>query len=257
MDVKTVRALVEREIVTVALDNIDSTNAEAKRIAPRLYEAGDLVPRLIVAKEQSAGRGRMGRSFLSRANRGIFMSLVYFTDKPLADVVSITTAAAAIVAVAIEKVTHKSMRIKWVNDIYNDKGKVCGILTETVPVSKDTVAVVVGIGINIGADEFPDELRDIASSIGDIEGKEELLVAEIVGGLLKHSDIPEDNSYMSEYRKRFMLNGMDVNVLRDGEVVGSGRVLGVDDRGGLLLMPDGESEPVSVHSGEVSVRAKR
>ena len=185
------------------------------------------------------------------------MSLVYFTDKPLADVVSITTAAAAKVAVAIEKVTHKSMRIKWVNDIYNDKGKVCGILTETVPVSKDTVAVVVGIGINIGADEFPDELRDIASSIGDIEGKEELLVAEIVGGLLKHSDIPEDNSYMSEYRKRFMLNGMDVNVLRDGEVVGSGRVLGVDDRGGLLLMPDGESEPVSVHSGEVSVRAKR
>ena len=257
MDVKEISALLEEKVIAVEFDIIDSTNTEAKRISRELCEKGDLVPRLIIAREQSAGRGRLGRSFLSRADRGIFMSLMYFTNDPLAGVVSVTTAAAAIVAVAIEKVTHKSMRIKWVNDIYNDKGKVCGILAETVPVSWDTVAVVVGIGINIGEDEFPDELRDIASSIGDIEGKEELLVAEIVGELLKHSRAPEDKSYMAKYRERFMLKDVEVNILRDGEIVGSGRVLGVDDDGGLLLMPDGKSEPIVVYSGEVSVRAKR
>lgn len=256
LDAKIINALSERRVDVIEFDLIDSTNAEAKRMATTLYENGDLVPKLLVAKAQTAGRGRMGRSFLSRRGRGIFMSLLYFTDKPLADAVTVTTAAATVVAAAIENVTQKSMWIKWVNDIYNDKGKVCGILAETVAADKSVVAVVVGIGINVGEDEFPGELQGIASSVGDISGKEEILVAQIVGELLKHAEAPNDNAYMTEYRKRFMLSDTDVNILRNGEIIGGGRVLGVDDRGGLMILPDGGGEALTLHTGEVSIRIK-
>lgn len=254
LDEKKIRDLTEGAAKAVIFDVIDSTNAEAKRRAVVLAASGELSPKLFLAREQTLGRGRMGRAFLSRADSGIYMSLLYFTDKPLSDSVSVTTAAAAIVAEAIERVSGRPMSIKWVNDIYNDKGKVCGILAETLPVGEGRIAVVVGIGINVGEEDFPEELRNIASSVGDINGRESELVADIVRGLLSHAAHPEDRSYMAEYRKRFILIGKRVNLLQGGEIVCSGAVEGVDDDGGLLLVPDGEDEAVSVRSGEVSVR---
>lgn len=241
--------------VTV-FDIIDSTNTAAKRMAQDLAEEGAVAPCLLVAREQTAGRGRMGRSFLSRADRGIFMSLLYFVGGGLSDAVSVTTATAAIVAEEIERVCEKPMKIKWVNDIYNDRGKVAGILAETLPVGGGNFAVIVGIGINIGEDIFPDELKNIASSIGDIEGKEELLISEIAKRILLHASHPEGREYMAAYRRRFMLEGAEVNALQNGEIITSGKVVGVDDDGGLLLVPDGESGTVTVRSGEVSIRIK-
>lgn len=247
-----IEELCRGEIEVKIFDIIDSTNSYAKRTA--MSDDGG-APTLIIAKEQTSGRGRMGRSFLSRADRGIFMSLLYYTDKPLSDAVSVTTAAAAIVAREIEAVCGKPMKIKWVNDIYNEKGKVCGILAETLP-KGGRLAVIIGVGINIGEDSFPEELSGIASSIGDIGENAELLAANIALGLLEHSKHPEDKGYMAEYRKRFMLFGESVSLLKNGETVGSGVVVGVDDDGGLMLIPDGESDPVIISSGEVSVRKK-
>ena len=229
---------------------IDSTNAEAKRYASVATKSH---PVLFLAGEQSAGRGRMGRSFLSRAESGIYMSFLYFTDQPLADAVSVTTATASVTASAVERITGKKLRIKWVNDLYNERGKVCGILAETQSTERG-LAVVVGIGINLGEDDFPEELRHIASSIGDVGGREAELVAVIADGLLAHAKDPTNREYMKEYRARFMLTGMHVDLLSGGERVGSGIVQGVEDDGGLLYLPDGEHEPISVHSGEVTVR---
>ena len=237
-------------------DVTDSTNSCAKKAAEEAASSGNVIPRLFVAKEQTAGRGRMGRSFSSRANSGIYMSLLYFTDKPLCDAVSITTAAASIVATEIERATGKEMKIKWVNDIYNERGKVCGILVESVPVSPDLFGVVVGIGINIGEENFPEELHGIAASIGGIGEKEEWLVSEIAKGLLKHAKAPEDRSYMAEYRKRFMMIGKQVNLLSCGDIIDVGTVLGVDDDGGLLFVSNGKDEAIVIRSGEISLRAK-
>ena len=256
MDGKRIKNFINAPIEVEVFEIIDSTNAEAKRIAPKLFEKNILTPRLLVAKSQTSGRGRMGRSFLSRADRGIFMTLLYFTDKPLADSVSVTTAAAVIVALEIEKVTGEAMQIKWVNDIYNSRGKVCGILAETLPVGPDTVAVAVGIGINIGEDDFPEELRDIASSIGDIGDRKEELAAGIAEKLLEHSKNPDERGYMTEYRKRVMYLGERVDLLKNGEKYASGIVSGVDDDGGLLLIPDGGNETITISSGEISVRKK-
>ena len=254
LDKKEIATLMNGFAETIVFDKIDSTNTEAKRLAVTCAKEGKFSPVLILAREQSAGRGRMGRSFLSRGDGGIFMSLLYFTDKRLSDAVSVTTAAAAIVAYEIESVTGRPMSIKWVNDIYNEKGKVCGILAETLPVKDDLIAVIVGIGINTGEEAFPEELQNIAASIGYIDGKEGLLISKISKRLLLHANHPEDRGYMSEYRARFMLDGVNVDLFRGGELISSGRVIGVDDDGGLLLLPDGESSPITVSSGEVSVR---
>ena len=245
---------LKTENVTVKLyESIDSTNAEAKRYA-LANETGDPCPVLFVAKEQSAGRGRMGRFFLSRAESGIYMSLLYYTDAMLSDAVSVTTAAAAITAETIEELSGERMRIKWVNDLYNDSGKVCGILTETLAVGERR-AIVVGIGINVGQVDFPDTLRKIASSVALLVGRECELIARVVDGLLRHAADPCDRSYMAIYRERFMLTGARVDLLQNGERIGRGLVLGVDDDGGLLFLPDGQQESVVVHTGEVSIRA--
>ncbi|MBE6619722.1 MAG: biotin--[acetyl-CoA-carboxylase] ligase, partial [Ruminococcaceae bacterium] len=144
-------------------------------------------------------------------------------------------------------------KIKWVNDIYNDRGKVAGILAEAVSVGERT-AVIVGIGINTGASDFPEEIQSIASSIGDLDGQENLLIAKITDGLLTCAENPTDRSYMTAYRERFMLAGKTVDLIVGGDKTGRGRVVGVDDNGGLLLLPNGEREIITVQSGEVSVR---
>ncbi len=242
------------KIKVIEFESVGSTNAEAKKYAAESVECS---PVLFVARHQSAGRGRLGRSFLSRRGQGIYMSLLYFTDKRLGDAVSVTTAAAVFAAKAIERVVRKEMKIKWVNDIYNENGKVAGILTETA-VSSEKNAIIVGIGINIGDDEFPDELKGIASSIGEIdEAQRQAIIDDIVEALLAHADDPTDTGYMTEYRKRFMLNGAHVELFCAGECVGEGKVLGVSDDGGLIFIRDGNEDHEIIRTGEVSVRKKR
>ncbi len=257
LDAAKIRELMQGKAETLVFDVIDSTNTEAKRMASALAEKTSLSPVLILAREQTSGRGRVGRAFLSRADSGIYMSLMYFTDRTLEDAVSVTTAAAAIVAEELEIAANRPMRIKWVNDIYNEDGKVSGILVETLNVSPFLRAIIVGIGINTGKGDFPAELQGIAASVGFLDGKEETLVANIATRLLSHAATPEDRAYMTEYRKRFMLVGERVNLLSCGDVIGEGTVMGVDDDGGLLFLPDGESRVTTVRSGEISLRIKK
>jgi BirA family biotin operon repressor/biotin-[acetyl-CoA-carboxylase] ligase len=234
-----------------AFDSIDSTNSEAKRYAS---STNSNAPVLFIARRQSAGRGRMGRDFISREDCGIYMSLLYFCQDELSDVISVTTFAAYAVALSIDKATKKPMQIKWVNDIYDESGKVSGILVETVRADAG-LGVVVGIGINTGGGAFPDEIASIASSIGDIStDKIADIVADAVNLLMEHSQNHTDRSFMSEYRARLMMVGQQVTLTADGKQVMAGTMMGVDEEGGLLIIPQGESAPVTVRRGEVSLR---
>ena len=102
---------MQQDFKVIEYDCIGSTNAEAKAYAAN---TNSRQPVLFVAREQSAGRGRLGRSFYSRLSGGIYMSLLYFTSSSLSDAVSVTTAAAVFVAEAIERATGRKMNIKWV-----------------------------------------------------------------------------------------------------------------------------------------------
>lgn len=251
IDAQKIKELVSHTLDVIIYDVTDSTNTRAKE-----YAAEAKGPTLFIAREQSAGRGRLGRSFLSRADSGIYMSLLYFTEDSLTDAVSVTTAAAVYVAEAIEQVTGEKMLIKWVNDVYSDRGKVCGILTESVKVG-DRFAIIVGIGINVGEIDFPPELCGIAASVGDVDGRESEIIAAVSDKLMFQASHPESRAYMSGYRRRFMLDGKRVLLYRGGELEGEGQVLGVDDDGGLIFLPDGESIPITIRTGEVTLRLNR
>ena len=254
---KKIKAQLDHKNVGVRVfDRIDSTNSEAKRLAVAMASAvgcgrGMPSPILLVALEQSAGRGRVGRSFVSRRGRGIYMTLLYFTDEALGDVVSVTTAAAVATATSIEEITGKPMKIKWVNDIYNEQGKVSGILVEGQATSIG-YAVAVGVGINVGKADFPDEIKNIASSIGNIGKTRASLIAKVADKLLDFAENSASREYMNDYRSRFMLERKMVNLIRADEIVGCGEVLGVDDDGGLIVSVDGKIE--IIRSGEVTVR---
>ena len=238
--------------VTV-LDAVDSTNLEARRIA----DAGDLTPRVIIARRQTGGRGRLGRSFHSPAG-GLYLSILLRTTGT--DAGHLTTAAAGAVSRAVDRLTGRVSGIKWVNDIYLDGRKVCGILTEAKFAGASLAYAVVGIGVNVVAPEggFP---ADIAGKAGALfapgaapSGAMSALAADIVNGVLALADAPA-SAYLDEYRAKSVVLGRAVDVARvhDDGAARRATALAIDDSLALVVRyEDGTVEAVS--AGEVSLR---
>ena len=133
---------------------MDSTNRQLKELA----ESGAPEGTVVIAEAQSNGRGRLGRSFFSSQGSGIYMSILLRPEIELQNAVRLTSMTAVAVAEAIERVCEIPARIKWVNDIFLNKKKVCGILVEAGidAVEQKLNYAVVGIGINVGKMEFPE-----------------------------------------------------------------------------------------------------
>lgn len=244
LNIKKINSLTQTDIYWYRVT--DSTNTVAKR---KIFQHASL-PFVVLAGKQTAGRGRMGRSFYSRGS-GIYMSFA-FKATSLCSAVSVTTAAAVAVTKALCECCESDFQIKWVNDVYQNGKKVCGILTEAVSGVGNESFVVVGIGINIGKTRFPKELQDIAGWVNLTSTREEL-VAKITNLLNEFAKDTQDRSYMDFYREHFMLLGAHVTAISDGESI-RGRVVGVDDDGGLLLLREGDTAPTRIFSGEVTLR---
>lgn len=183
-------------------DELDSTNTYAKQLAIREAVSS---PILIATRSQTAGRGRLGRSFHSPADTGLYMTLLYPTRTTLSDAVSITGAAAVAVVRAIKALTDHHPVVKWVNDIYLNNAKVGGILTEAITVpDRPTIYIAIGIGINLSTQSFPVGLRAPATSLISREGHAPhpaVLAAQITCELLamlKCNPLPSD--VITEYR---------------------------------------------------------
>lgn len=242
------QALAERGIALplTVFDCIDSTNSEAKR----RIAAGDGRRQLLLAREQTAGRGRMGRSFFSPAETGLYMTLTLGRAERMKDPALLTVAAAAATAAAIEAATGERTAIKWVNDIYMAEKKVCGILCEAVSVGAGHTAVLAGIGVNIETAEFPPELRQKAGTLPRAVDRA-ALAAEITARLLRIWDAPEQSDFLAEYRARSFVPGHRVRFMRDG-AEREALALAIDDGGALLVRYDDGTEE-ALRSGEVSV----
>ncbi|MGN0524457.1 biotin--[acetyl-CoA-carboxylase] ligase, partial [Eubacterium sp.] len=154
---------------------LDSTNNVAKRI---IAEGEDDVL-LVVGEEQTAGRGRQGKSFYSPGGTGIYMSLVVHPMTELQNAVTATTAAAVAVCRAIESLTDKKPMIKWVNDVYLDGKKICGILTEAVTdfETQTVSSIIIGIGINLTTKDFPCDVQNASCLNADVKR------AELIGAV--------------------------------------------------------------------------
>lgn len=265
MDILTEAALcrllspaTRRRVHVQIFPETDSTNLRAKAAAADGAPEGTL----IVALSQTAGRGRQGRSFFSPQNTGLYLSLVLRPALAPAEALRITTAAAVAVCRALENEFSLRPGIKWVNDIFLNEKKVCGILTEAALGQSGTLDfAILGIGLNIYAPHggFPPELSRIAGSIlpQDTQNGRARLLSAILEEFFPLYDAIGNGAPMAEYRRRCFLIGQTVDVYPgtpDSDVPPQrAAVLDVDDECRLLVSyPDGRSETLS--SGEVRVR---
>ena len=230
-------------------ESIDSTNNEAKRI----IVDGDSKPLLVVGEEQTAGRGRQGKSFYSPAKTGIYMSLVVHPMAKLQNAVTATTAASVAVCKAIEKLTVVTPQIKWVNDVYVDGKKICGILTEAVTdFETQTVAsVIIGIGVNLKTHSFPSDVQNASCLEFPVKRAEFIAtVANELNGIVTG----DYDVFIDYYRSHSMIVGKEINFIKNG-IVTPATAVGIDDVGGLeVVLPDGTHE--TLRSGEITVRTR-
>ncbi|MBQ9151707.1 MAG: biotin--[Clostridia bacterium] len=240
------------------LDTVDSTNNTAKSTALTVNR-----PALYVAHTQTGGRGRLGRSFHSPADTGLYMTVAYTTDRPLTEAVRVTAGAAVAAVTAIETLTDKSPAIKWVNDVYLDGCKIGGILTEAVTLPDGRNRMIVGLGLNLTTTEFPDGLRAPASCL--FNASEAVLATpafmgtlagEITRRLLELADGAPNGGLWGEdcltfYRRHLLYVGDSVLCTRGSEAF-EGIVMGVNDDYSLVVKSERETHILS--SGEISVR---
>ena len=221
---------------------LPSTNTTAKELILAGTREG-----VIVAEKQSAGRGRLGRSFFSE--NGLFMSVILSPER-VSFAPSFLTSVAAVSVCRVLRERGFDVGIKWVNDLYYKGKKVCGILTEAVSCGGEIMGYVVGIGINLGDADFPAELAEIATALPiSIENKKALL-GEIIASLEAALSESAESlvSYLSENSvvlgKRIRFFGA-----REGE----GIATGLDSQGGLIVRT-AENESITLTTGEISVR---
>ncbi len=239
-------ALAAHELSLLWYDTLDSTNNEAKRRAASLS-----LPAVLIADTQTAGRGRMGRSFFSPRKTGLYFS--YLTDRSApAETVGLTAAAAVAAARAIARVTGIETEIKWVNDLLLDGKKVAGILAERFS-AEGRLFTVVGIGINLhtAASDFPEELRQKAGSLGKVTVDREALVLALSEELHALVTALPDRTFMEEYRARSAVLGRRVCYTVNGssyEAVATA----IDDEGALIVRREDGGE-TRLASGEISL----
>lgn len=219
-------------------NTIDSTNAEAKRLAMQ----GKAQPICISATEQSAGRGRLGRTFYSPENTGLYFSVLFPIETELSDFSEITTKVCVCVWKAIQKKCHIKTQIKWVNDLYYEGKKVCGILCESVTSSDGQNCLIIGIGVNLNTSDFPSDIP-IAGSLQTTISAEELKM-EIMRYLLPYLLHPKKQGWYSVYKKNSLIIGKNVQYVQNNEQK-EGLVKDITKQGHLLIEKDGELNEVS------------
>lgn len=235
-------------------DSIDSTNTKAKELA----EAGHPSGTLVVADQQTLGRGRRGRSWESPAGTGIFMTLMLKPDINPNNASMLTLVAAMATARAITEVTGEAAQIKWPNDIVMNGKKVVGILTEMSAQFDYINHIVVGIGINVHNEKFPEEIAKTASSLL-LECGHRIHRASLIEAFLEeferlyavYLETEDMSGLQKEYDSLLVNRGRQVRVLDPKEPF-EGKAMGITKKGELIV--DTWESRKLVSSGEVSVR---
>ena len=239
---------------TLVLGETDSTNKVARELAAR-----NAPETLILAAKQTAGRGRLGRSFYSPGGSGLYMSMLLYPGCAAADASVMTTAAAVAVCRALERLDPElKPMIKWVNDVYIGNRKVCGILTEgQVDFETGTLAFAVpGIGVNIYSPDggWTADLENRAGAVfskpcGELRTR---LAAMIAAEFFRYYPRLRISDFIGEYRRRMFLTGMEVTVVPIGGENYQAIVKGVDDELRLIVADGRELKYLA--SGEVSLK---
>ena len=239
----------------IFLEEIGSTNEEAMRLAFEGQPHGTLV----ITDNQTGGKGRRGRNWHTTKGSAIAMSLILKPELEAEYASMLTLVQAMAVAKAIEENCGLTAQIKWPNDILVNEKKVCGILTEMNMEGTKISSIIIGTGINVNQDVFPEDISDIATSLkiesGKKQSRENLikticeLFEEYFQMFMQRKDLL---GILEEYNLRLISAGRMVKVL-DPKGEFTGQALGINALGELLVKKE-SGEVVNVYAGEVSVR---
>ena len=239
----------------VFYEETGSTNVEAKMLA----DQGAVHGTLVVADSQSGGKGRRGRRWHSPKGSSIAMSLILKPELEPEKASMLTLIQAMAVTKALGDIGGISPQIKWPNDILVNEKKVCGILTEMNLDKTKISSIIIGCGINVNQDDFPENIADIATSLKTEMGQS-INRAELIGSVCRYFEIyfeqymkaKDLSGIIDEYNAHLISKGRMVKVL-DPKDEFTGEALGINALGELLVKrADGET--VNVYAGEVSVR---
>lgn len=256
----------------IRLKKIDSTNNYVLSLLNEAAKNGgvrSLDKNVVVAEEQSAGRGRIQREFFSPPKTGLYFTAIHAPRVPIENSAQLTVLAALAVCRALQTLFGISALIKWVNDIYVNGKKVCGILAEghIDPCSQKIDAAAIGIGINIVENNFPEQIQQKAGAIfqdkthvPEIDSLKEKLLFEVCENLYALYDSVSENpaaygEALAEYKSRSFLIGKRVNVF---PLVGDDNsffadVLDIDDKARLVVRTE-DGNTLRLESGEVSTK---
>ncbi|MBQ2990189.1 MAG: biotin--[Clostridia bacterium] len=233
---------------------IDSTNRAAREMARNGAAHGTLV----LADMQTSGRGRRGRSWISPAGEGVFMTLIIRPQESPEKAARISLAAALAAARGIARVSGLDARIKWPNDIVIGGRKVCGMLLEMDLLEGGLPAVSAGIGVNVHQTQFDEEIAHTASSLDLLAGRR-IDRADVVLAILKEMERAmrelqaDEAAFMRAYRAMSATLGQRVQVIAHGESY-TGVAQAVTQGGSLLVRADEDGALREVLAADVSVR---
>ena len=235
----------------VYLPSVDSTNRRARQLAAEGAPHGTLV----IADEQTAGRGRRGRGWISPAGEGVFMSLILRPQSHPSEVARLSMQTALAVALSIAQTTGLDARIKWPNDIVCGGRKVCGMLLEMNADEQAVHDVVAGIGINVHQTQFAPEIEKTASSLDLLSGQRvcrAALVRAFLEAFERAEALAAQGALMDAYRARSATLGQRVQVIAPAGSF-TGTALEVTDSGSLIVEEE-EGQRREVLAADVSVR---
>ncbi|MBO4406977.1 MAG: biotin--[acetyl-CoA-carboxylase] ligase, partial [Clostridia bacterium] len=201
-------AVWPEKVPLLSYEELGSTSTHARS----LLESGRRPPFAVFAKRQTAGRGRRGKSFFSPAG-GVYCTLA-LPDVPEPESSLVTLLAAVALRAAILSVCGKETGIKWVNDLYCGGKKVCGILSERLE-----GGILIGFGIDLAAQEYPEELVGIAGDLGCPDTDPALLAGACAGEILRRIARLPDHAFLAEYREYCFLPGREIVYSENGEKV--------------------------------------
>lgn len=235
-------------------ETITSTNDVLKQLANQGAPEGTV----LVADCQTGGRGRLGRTFLSPSQVGIYLSVLLRPNCKPSELMHLTCASATATCTAIQEAAGFRPGIKWTNDIVYENRKLSGTLTElSIQPDGSTAYAIIGTGINCNQMDFPPEIRDIAGSLKMAIGRQinrALVAAKLIDALYDTNRrlLTGKSEIIASYRRDCVTLGRKISVIQKDRVR-HGTALDVDEAGALLVrFDDGSVE--TVNSGEVSVR---
>lgn len=235
----------------------ESAPASTNDIAKQLAEEGAPAGTVVLADSQSAGKGRMGRSFFSPAGTGIYFSLIFRPQEDPALSGLLTVAAAVAVAEAAERASGQAIGIKWVNDCFVGKRKFSGILTEAALSMEDLSLryAVVGVGVNVTEPEegFPMEIADSAGALfpagSPMADRRAKLTANILQGLWRYGQDLAARPFLKEYEKRLNMLHVPLTVYQGKEIFRA-KALGIDEKARLIVEDEGGQKHI-LSGGEI------